>query len=171
MGQLINETNPVKEDAINLGAVAQMRMENGGVRTQLSLPDMIGVTARLAQVLAQEVDCLNEMRVRDMEKLQDEKRQLMRTLMIMKREIDRRPELKATFSEADKASFAQVAEIFHTVLQENHRKLLVAKEINLQVVQAISDVVKEEVMQSSYNQGGYHGTRRDTPSVSLNKTI
>lgn len=163
-------------DAVEVGSAARARMQRseGGTRPRnpIDLQDMIAITSRLAHILAEEVDCLDEMRISDIEKLQDEKRRLSRTLEVMKREVERRPELRQSFAAEDIEVFRQVSEIFNEVLQENHRKLLVAKEINFRVVQAISDVVCEESMRNGYNQRGLTGGHRDsTPYVSLNKTI
>lgn len=162
-------------DMVNVAPAAQMRMQGDGKsrpKTPVKLPDMIAITARLAQILAEEVDCLDEMRIRDIEALQDEKRRLTRTLEAMKREVERRPEIRETFEPEDIETFHEVSVIFDEVLQENHRKLLVAKEINFRVVEAISDVVKEEMVRHGYNQQGTTAPQRGrTPSVSLNKTI
>lgn len=169
-----NHTQPTT-DTVNVARATRMRIsaeESNTPRTPVRLGDMIAITARLAQILAEEVDCLDEMRIRDIEELQDEKRRLSRTLEVMKREVDRRPEIKQTFSADEVATFNDVSEIFNEVLQENHRKLLVAKEINFRVVQAISDVVKEEMVRHGYNQLGTTAQSRDgAPSISLNKTI
>lgn len=169
-----NHTQPT--DVVNVATAARMHMrgaeETGNARTPVKLPDMIAIVARLVQILAEEVDCLDEMRITDIEGLQDEKRRLSRTLEMMKREVERRPELKSSFAEEDVAVFHEVSGIFDEVLQENHRKLLVAKEINFRVVQAISDVVKEEMVRHGYNQRGTKGAMRGAaPSISLNKTI
>lgn len=161
-------------DAVEVGKAAQARMgrQAKGESVPVNLPDMVAIMARLAQVLAEEVDHLDAMQIKKIEGLQDEKRKLSRTLAIMKRELDRQPELLESTDAEDVAAFQKVARIFDEVLQENHRKLLVAKEINYRVVQAISDVVEEEALRPGYNQRGTKARRRDgTPSVSLNETI
>lgn len=172
----MEQQQPHTGDAVNVGAAAQMRMRHAETgnrdRKPVDLHDMIAVTTRLAQILAEEVDCLDEMRISDIEELQDEKRKLSRTLELMKREVERRPDIKRSFQPEDIAVFHQVSEIFEEVLQENHRKLLIAKEINFRVVQAISDVVCEENVRTGYNRRGKAGEARDgAPSISLNKTI
>lgn len=168
----MDQQQPQTGDAVNVGAAARMHMQGGRGRQPVELRDMIAVTTRLAQILAEEVDCLDEMRVHDIEKLQDEKRKLSRTLELMKREIERRPDIRRGFVAEEVEVFRQVSEIFDEVLQENHRKLLIAKEINFRVVQAISDVVREESVRAGYNRRGAADGHRDaTPSVSLNKTI
>lgn len=159
------------KDAIEVGRTAQMRME-GAVRTQVDLSDVITVTVRLAQLLAQEVDYLDAMKIRELEGLQEEKRKLAKALVMMKREIERNPDVKKSFKPADVDTFTRVSEIFDGVLEENYRKLLVSKEINLRIVQAISDVVKEETLRTGYNKKGLKGHQREAPpSVSLNETI
>lgn len=158
-------------DAVNVGAAARVKME-GGQQPVVQLADIIAVTARLAQVLAEEVDLLDAMRIRDMEGLQEEKRKLIRSLTMMKRELDRQPDAKANFAPGDVQAFHQVSQIFNEILQENHRRLLVAKEINLQVVQAIADVVKEESERAGYSRKGGKKMGKDAPpSISLNETI
>lgn len=168
------QQHPHTVDAVNVGPAAQMHMDGADSRGRqpVQLGDMIAVTARLAQILAEEVDCLDEMRIADIEKLQDEKRRLGRTLEAMKREVERRPELKNTFALEEIETFREVSEIFNEVLHENHRRLLVAKEINFRVVQAISDVVREESQRTGYSRRGTQAESRDkAPSISLNKTI
>lgn len=171
----MEQQHPQTGDTVNVAPAARMRMqEDGRSRGPISvkLPDMIAITARLAQILAEEVDCLDEMRIRDIEALQAEKRRLTRTLEAMKREVERRPEIRDGFTAEDIETFHDVSTIFDEVLQENHRKLLVAKEINFRVVQAISDVVKEEMVRHGYNQLGTTSQQRvGAPSISLNKTI
>ncbi|MGB1540107.1 MAG: hypothetical protein ACPG80_04045, partial [Rickettsiales bacterium] len=57
MQQTTNQNPETAQDAVNVGAAARMRMENGEPSRQprVELQDVIAVTARLAQVLAQEM--------------------------------------------------------------------------------------------------------------------
>lgn len=163
-------------DAVDVGAAAQMHIRSADApvrnRPPVQLGDIIAVTTRLVQILAEEVDCLDEMRIHDIDGLQEEKRRLSRALEAMKREVELRPEIRRGFAEDEVALFNEISGIFDEVLQENHRKLLIAKEINYRVVQAISDVVREESVRAGYDRRGAIGEQRDaTPYVSLNKTI
>lgn len=142
-------------------------------RLSFQLHDLTTLTVRLAHVLAEEVDCLEQMRVKQIEKLQDEKTRLTRTIAAMKKEIEQVPDYSEYFSEEEKGEFRRVAEVFAEVLEENRQKLLVAKSLNEQVVHAIADVIREESSRAGYNQRGKTGSanRDGTPSVTLNKTI
>lgn len=138
----------------------------------ITLSDLTALTIRLARVLAEEVDLLSQMKVKDIGELQEEKTRLSRTIGLMKGELERNPSVMESFTEDEKESFRQVSSVFDTVLEENRRRLLVAKEVNMQVVQAISDVVREEAQRAGYNRRGSNGMNRAlAPSVSLNKTI
>ena len=65
-----------------------------------------------------------------------------------------------------------MVDVFNDILEENHRKLLIAKEINGKVVQAITAVVKETSMSRVYDGKGTTGKQPYmTLSVTLNKTI
>jgi hypothetical protein len=65
-----------------------------------------------------------------------------------------------------------VVEVFNKILAENHRKLLLAKEVNHRIVQAITHVVKENTLSKVYDDKGFNGVAPyETLSVTLNRTI
>lgn len=129
------------------------------------------LTARLAQVLAAETDLLASMRVGEVEKLQKEKILLVEALERQKRLIERRPELLKTISDDQALELAQIIEIFQAVMKENHRRLLIAKEVNRKVVEAISDAVVEANQHQVYDHKGAPDTSTGSVSVSLDKRI
>ena len=129
------------------------------------------LTARLAQVLATETDLLSSMRVSEIEKLQKEKIMLVEALERQKRLIERRPELLATMSDDQALELAQVIEIFQAVMKENHRRLLIAREVNRKVVEAISDAVTEANQNQVYDKTGSPDISGGSIAVSLDKRI
>ncbi len=135
--------------------------------------DVVMLTARLAQLLAEEVDLLGEMKVKQIEALQKEKIFLTNALEAQRKLIDRHPYIIDTIPSRDKKDLEEVAAVFQGILDENHRKLLLAKEINHKIVQAITEVVKETTQSRTYNGSGYTGMAAafNTMSVTLNKTI
>lgn len=136
------------------------------------MQDVVTVAARLAQVLAEEVDLLNEMKISKIEALQQEKIFLTNALEAQRRLIDQHPYLRETIPSQDKSDMEEIAVVFQNILEENHRKLLVAKEVNVKVVEAIRDVVRETTQSRTYNGNGYAGIAAfNTLSVTLNKTI
>lgn len=140
--------------------------------SEFRFQDVITVTARLAQLLAEEVDLLNEMKVSKIETLQHEKIFLTNALDAQRKFIEQNPYIKEQISAQEKRDMAKISEVFQNVLAENHKKLLLAKEVNFQVVRAIRDVVKENTQSRTYNGSGYTGAAAfSTLSVTLNKMI
>ena len=137
----------------------------------IDVESIIALTARLAHVLAREADLLAEMKVSEMEGLQKEKLQLLEALEAHKKFVDRNPQLLDDLSDDECLELAQIIEVFQTVMRENHRRLLIAREVNRKVVQAISDTVKEAARGSSYDGQGHRGSSHDGMSMSLNQTI
>lgn len=134
--------------------------------------DVVMLTARLAQLLAEEVDLLGDMKIKKIEALQQEKIFLTNALEAQRKLIERHPYMRDTIPSRDKKDLEDVAEVFQNILDENHRRLLLAKEINHKIVQAITEVVKETTQSRTYNGSGYTGTAAfNTLSVTLNKTI
>lgn len=139
--------------------------------TRVDVDSVIALTARLAQVLAEEADLLAEMRVREIEGLQKEKLQLLEALEAQKRFLDRNPELMAAISDEECLELAQIIEIFQTVMKENHRRLLIAREVNRKVVEAITEVVAEANKNGMYDHKGLPDKLEGGISMSLNQTI
>lgn len=138
---------------------------------QLDVESIVTVTARLAQVLAEEADLLEAMKIKDIEKLQKEKNLLIDALESQKRYIEHNPHLLHNISDEDALEMAQIIEIFQKIMKENYRRLLIAKEVNQRMIEAIADVITEAAHNGHYdNTGRTDGTQR-TVSVTLNKTI
>lgn len=137
----------------------------------VDVDSVITLTARLAQVLAEEADLLAEMRVREIEGLQKEKLQLLGALEAQKRFIDRNPEVLADISDEEYLELAQIIEIFQSVMKENHRRLLIAREVNRKVVEAITEVVADAAKNGMYDKKGMPERAAGSLSMSLNQTI
>ena len=139
---------------------------------KLNIQDVITLTARLAQLLAEEVDLLGDMKVHQIEALQQEKLFLVSALEAQRKLVDKHPHLVETIPSQDKKDLEEVVEVFNNILEENHRKLLMAKEVNHKIVEAITAVVKENTQSRSYGAKGVTtNIPYETLSVTLNKTI
>lgn len=140
-------------------------------RPELDARATITVTARLAQLMAEEVDLLSEMKISSIEALQKEKLFLIAALDAQRRLISQKPELVDTIPSQDKRDLQEVVEVFNNVLEENHRKLLLAREVNQRIVQAITSVVKDSTRRAGYDGTGMAGSAPfETLSVTLNQT-
>lgn len=134
--------------------------------------DIITLTARLAQLLAEEVDLLKDMKVKKIEALQDEKLFLTEALEAHKKILKRQPELSDSIPSRDKKDLAAVVDVFEDILVENHRRLQMAKEVNQQVVGAIREVVTDTARSKYYDNGGISQIAPyESLSVTLNETI
>jgi len=139
---------------------------------KLKVQNIITLTARLAQLLAEEVDLLSVMQVAKIKSLQQEKLFLVNALDAQRKLIDKHPNLLETIPSQDKHDLKEVVEVFNNILAENHRKLLLAKEVNHRIVQAITDVVMKNTRRMAYNGKGKTGAAPyETLSVTLNERI
>lgn len=147
------------------------KLEHDATRS-IDVKAIITVTARLAQLLAEEVDLLADMKVSKIESLQNEKIFLTNALEAQKKLINKHPGVLDTIPSQDRSDLQEVVEVFNNILGENHRKLLLAKEVNHKIVQAITSVVKEHSLSKTYDDQGITGAAPyETLSVTLNQTI
>lgn len=139
---------------------------------KLKMQDVVTITARLAQILAEEVDLLNNMHVSKIADLQKEKLFLISALEAQRKLLDKHPQLSETIPSQDKKDLEEVVSVFNDILEENHHKLLLAKKVNHEIVKAITSVVQDNTRRASYSM---RGTSESAPfqtlSVTLNKTI
>lgn len=159
------------DDELVAEEVPSAREEQALKGKRIDVESIVALTVRLAQVLAQEADLLAEMKIKDIEKLQKEKNSLLDALESQKRFIDRNPELIKQMTDDECLELAQIIEVFQTVMRENYRRLLIAKEVNLKVVEAISSVVKDATKNGLYDEAGRPEVNDMAVSMSVDKRI
>ena len=131
---------------------------------------LILLISRLAQVLGREVDMLEVMDIKGLSSLQHEKIALVDALEKQKKLIARRPEVLNELNDDMRDNLAELLHIFGAVAHENHNRLMVAKEVNQLVVDAIMDTTHENLRRGLYNEKGFHA-EENSMALSLNKTI
>lgn len=142
------------------------------VKHELKVQDIVTVTARLAQLLAEEADLLAAMKMKEVEKLQHEKIFLTNALEAKRKLLNQHPHLSETIPSQDKEDLQRVVTVFNDILAENHRRLLLAKEVNHKIVSAIKDVVREQTSTRTYsNDGAKHYAQFQTISVTLDSKV
>jgi len=140
--------------------------------TELKIQDVITLTARLAQLLAEEADMLSGMKMKEVEKLQHEKIFITNALDAQRKLLDKHPNLVESIPSQDKHDLQRVVDVFNDILQENHRKLLLAKEVNHKIVSAIKEVVRDQTTSKAYGSGGVASfTPYETMSVTLDSAV
>lgn len=146
-------------------------VDKGNVTQTVNTSDIIHLTVRLAQVLAEEVDLLGAMKVKKIEALQKEKQFLTSALEAHKKILKKNPDLIATIPSQDRRELESVVNIFEDILEENHRRLLRAKEVNMKIVQAVTEAVREHSVSNVYGDTGISGALgQESISITLNQT-
>ncbi len=142
------------------------------VQHEIKIQDVITLTARLAQLLAEEVDLLGMMKIKQIEKLQHEKIFITNALEAQRKLLEKHPHMMGTIPSQDKNDLERVIEVFNNILKENHRKLLLAKEVNHKIVSAIKEVVRDHTTSKTYGGDGItHYAPYETISVTLDSRI
>lgn len=139
---------------------------------EMRAADLIVLTARLAQLLAEEADLLESMKISKIPNLQHEKLMLTNALEAMKKHIAKYPEVMDELSDQERDDLESVVHIFNEVLEENYRRLSMARAVNLRVVQAITEIVQESTKGDVYDRSGITGKPVvDSVSVTLNEKV
>lgn len=167
--------NPtVLEDAMEESMFHMEEDESGAVMdvTTVHIPDVITLTARLAQVLAQEADLLEQMKVSAIADLQKEKITLVAALEAQHRQLKKNPQVLEDMDDDDREDLAEVVNVFNMVRDENHNRLQNARAVNHRIVEAIADVVKDANTNGQYDDKGHPDSPSYTAlSVTLNEKI
>jgi hypothetical protein len=145
-------------------------MQEDADRQALDVNVLVLLVSRLAQVLGREVDMLENMNIKGLSTLQHEKLALVDALEKQKKLLSRRPHLLKELDEEERENLAELLHIFDVVVQENHNRLLVAKEVNQLVVDAIMDVAHENLRNGLYNDKGNHASENGM-ALSINRAI
>ena len=139
---------------------------------QIKMQDIVTLTARLAQILAEEVDHLNTMHVSKIAELQNEKLFIISALEAQRKLLDKHPHMSETIPSQDKKDLEEVVSVFKDILEENHHKLLLAKKVNHEIVKAITSVVNDSTKRAAYSMRGTSDSAPfQTLSVTLDKRI
>lgn len=141
------------------------------VNQELNISNIMALTARLAQILAHEADLLASMKVQEIEPLQKEKIWLTKALELQHRRIQKYPELLDFIDPEEREELRELVAVFDEIKDENHRRLMAAKEVNQRVVEAITEIVNQQSRKPTYTEEGVADQQSDALSVTLNKTI
>lgn len=139
---------------------------------QVRAEDIITLTARLAQVLAEEADHLEKMQVSKIAPLQKEKILLSNALALIKKQLPKDGSFMDHLDPQEAESLRDVITVFNEVLEESYTKLSMARAVNQRVVEAITEAVKETSGQDAYDGSGNAGAHgSDSMPLSLDKRI
>jgi hypothetical protein len=137
----------------------------------INMENVMALVARLAQILALEVDHLNRMEVSEIEPLQNEKKWLTKAIELQLKRVQKFPHLMAEITEEEREDFMELIGVFNEIKAENHRRLVAAKEVNSRIVEAIKDVVNEHNRKDKYDAKGLQEQASDSVSITLNEKV
>ena len=138
---------------------------------EINVSTLVSLTARLAQLLAEEADLLDEMKIKKIPALQEEKNLITNALEMQVKRIHKNPALLENITAAERDELAHVSDVFNAVMDENHARLMTARAVNLQMVTAIRDLVREATQKSSYTPQGVIAFGMESLSVTLNERV
>lgn len=139
---------------------------------RVNVDDIISVTVRLAQILAEEADLLEAMKVSQIAELQNEKRLLCNALEAMKKQVMKEPGLMDEMNESERENLREVITVFNSILDENYARLNMARAVNHKIVQAITEVAQEHSKNDVYDRkGAANGSTISSVSVTLNQKV
>ena len=117
--------------------------------------DLQQATTRLSELLEHEVALLRDMRVHDIEALQDDKNSATSTYHKLMHETQRQPEILRQLDDRRRDRLRNLAERLATATSANAIALSVAIRANQRVMQAIADAVRaEQAKEQLYSRDG-----------------
>lgn len=138
----------------------------------LSADDVITLVARLAQVMAESTDLLRAGEIDAMKPFEDEKVRLVTVLEKQKAYLKQHPEISGGYTPEQQQSLKDVFQVMEHVRDEHYRELMLAKEINGKVMEAIAECVDEAQRDARYQFNGAGNPPFEPPaSVTLNKKV
>lgn len=136
----------------------------------LNIRDLLDTTVRLKAILAKETEQLKAMKVKELGVLQQEKARLTKLLESYQALLKSNPKALGEMDEATREELGIEMEEFARIVDENYRRVAVARAVNQRIVQAILDVVTEQQHAGTYTKQGVAATPNMALSFNLNQS-
>ena len=135
----------------------------------LDVHELLDVTIKLKDILAKETQQLKQMKVKELGLLQQEKTRLTKLMESYQALLKAKPDALGELDEATREELGIEMEEFTRVVDENYRRVAVARAVNQRVVQAILDVVTEQQHAGTYTKRGISASPNMALSINLNQ--
>lgn len=136
---------------------------------KITIDDVLAATIKLKQILAKETDSLRQMKVKELGTLQQEKERLTKLLESYQALIKKNPNALGDIDDAMREELEIEMEEFTQVVEDNYRRVAVARAVNQRIVQAILDVVTEQQHVGTYTKQGVSASPSMALSFNLNQ--
>lgn len=140
---------------------------NPAYMATMTIDELMDVTLRLADLLIEESEHLAAMRVKDIEPLQAEKRDLTNRMELYQMRIKSDPSFVTNAPAHKREELLLLSDDLTFAVEENFRCASVARAVNGRVMQAIRDALTEKQHVGVYDRKGYSGLG-DHLAVSMN---
>lgn len=134
----------------------------------LDMSEMLDATLKLRDILLQETECLKQMKIAELATLHTEKQRLTSLLESYQTLLKANPKAIAALDEESREALAETMGEFTRIVDENYRRVAVARSINQRIMQTILDVVAENQHVGNYTKQGAATTPSVTLSFNLN---
>lgn len=134
--------------------------------------DIITVAAALTALLEEETEHMRQMRIGEVDALQDRKLRLTGLMERYMRITQQNPKLMAKISAAEKQVLRELWERFEQASRVNYEALMVARAVNSSLVSCVTGALSKQGRNPVYNARG--NANADAPksiSLTLNETI
>lgn len=145
-------------------------LPNLNISDSIPVQDIMEVTARLTQLMAEEAEYFRTMDIKSIGALQEEKNQLVIWLEAQQKMLAIHPNPAALVDEEDRAELEDIMADFTTVAQDNFQQVSIARNVNKKVVEAVTRAIREQEVVNTYTPRGNNRTNDHVPiSYKLNQ--
>ncbi len=145
-------------------------LPNAAILAAMNINELIDATSRLSDILVQESDMLTNMRFKELPKLHEEKVKLSTLLETYQRVLAVDPSFVKKADPKRREELLLLTDDLAFNVEDNFKKVAVAKAVNARVMQAIMDVMSEQHRPGTYGRNGLTAQSPDlTLSINLNE--
>ena len=142
-------------------------LPHAGVLASMSLSELMGATLRLSDLMSEESVMLQEMRIAELPKLQEEKMKLATLLEAYQQRLSTDPGFVKNADERTQEELLLLTDDLAFNVEENFRQVATARAVNSRILQAMMDVLNEEHQPGTYGKQGQSKMGSDR-SLSMN---
>lgn len=145
-------------------------LPNAAVLQSMSVDELMDTTLRLSDLLAKESELMSSMKIDELPRLNEEKLKLTAVLEIYQQVMANDPSFVKRADDKKREQLLLLADDLAFNVEENFRKVSVARAVNSRVMQAIMDVMSEQHRPGTYGRKGQASQNHDfTLSMNLNE--
>lgn len=145
-------------------------LPNAAILQSMSIDELMDTTLRLSDILARESEMVTRMEFKELPRLNDEKSKLAAVLEIYQQVMASDPNFIQQADEKTREQLILLTDDLAFNVEENFRKVSVARAVNSRVMQAIMDVMSEQHRPGTYDRNGQASQSHDLAlSVNLNQ--